>query len=291
MNVTNLRSFWAVARTGSFTRAAAEIGVSQPTITRQVKAIEERYNTVLLVRDHKGCHTTPAGERLLAHVNEIFSALDRAERELSRDPIGTIRFMSVRHTLMIDVLALLSRTMPSVTMKVTVEPSVVSQAALENGDCDLALLALTEPIVRDLQQIYVARRPLMVFVPPDHPLEDQSLSIEAILDFPLTTGTLQGQARLRLEQIAAELGGEVKVRQEIGPIEAIKAYALKTGILGVFSDDGYAETVCAHTRIIEDARAQVPVCLAASSDLLRNPALSTAWGLLTRQFGIALTAR
>lgn len=93
-NVNDLLAFMAVAREGSFTRAAAQIGISQSAISHAVKGLEERIGIRLLTRTTRKVVPTPEGERLLQRIAPHF---ETAEEELAaliemRDrPAGSFR--------------------------------------------------------------------------------------------------------------------------------------------------------------------------------------------------------
>jgi len=99
-NVNDLLAFLAVARARSFTRAAAQMGVSQSALSHTIRGLEERLALRLLTRTTRSVAPTEAGERLLRdigpHFGEIGVALD-ALSELKEKPSGTIRINSSEH--------------------------------------------------------------------------------------------------------------------------------------------------------------------------------------------------
>lgn len=80
MELTHLKYFQAVAQSGSLTRAARILGVSQPTLTVAMRNLEEGLHTTLLLREHNGVSLTATGKELLSHVSDIFARLERAEQ-------------------------------------------------------------------------------------------------------------------------------------------------------------------------------------------------------------------
>lgn len=101
-NLNDLLAFVTVAREGSFTRAAAVLGVSQSALSQAIKALEERLEIRLLTRTTRSVSPTPAGERLLHAIGNRF---DEIEAELDaltalRDkPAGSVRITSGDHVL------------------------------------------------------------------------------------------------------------------------------------------------------------------------------------------------
>ncbi|CUW43628.1 transcriptional regulator, LysR family [Brucella vulpis] len=92
-NLRDLNAFVAVAETGSFTRAAAQLGVSQSALSQTIRNLEERVGIRLLNRTTRYVSPTEAGERLLAQVGpalaEIASGFSQIG-ELRERPAGTV---------------------------------------------------------------------------------------------------------------------------------------------------------------------------------------------------------
>lgn len=115
-NLNDLLAFVTVAREGSFTRAAALLGVTQSALSQAIKALEERLEIRLLTRTTRSVSPTPAGERLLGAIgnrfDEIESELD-ALTALRDKPAGTVRITSgdtvLRNTLLPRLLPLMRR--------------------------------------------------------------------------------------------------------------------------------------------------------------------------------------
>src|SRR6185295_3438591 len=93
-NLNDFIAFLAVARERSFTRAAAQLGVSQSALSHTVRDLEARLGLRLLTRTTRSVAPTEAGERLLRSVGPRFDEIDAeidALSELREKPAGTIR--------------------------------------------------------------------------------------------------------------------------------------------------------------------------------------------------------
>src|SRR5277367_6171826 len=93
-NINDLIAFIAIAREGSFTRAAAKLGVSQSALSHTIRGLEERLGIRLLARTTRRVAPTEAGERLLRSVGPRFDEIDielAVLNELRDKPAGTIR--------------------------------------------------------------------------------------------------------------------------------------------------------------------------------------------------------
>ena len=99
-SVDDLMAFLAVAREGSFTRAAAKLGVSQPALSHTITTLEARLGVRLLTRTTRSVAPTEAGERLLETLGPHFDGIEAGLAALTalRDkPAGRIRLTSVEH--------------------------------------------------------------------------------------------------------------------------------------------------------------------------------------------------
>src|SRR6187431_2030092 len=93
-NTNDLMAFLAVARERSFTRAAAQLGVSQSALSHTIRGLEERLGLRLLTRTTRSVAPTEAGERLLRTIGPRFDEIEAelaALSELRARPAGTIR--------------------------------------------------------------------------------------------------------------------------------------------------------------------------------------------------------
>jgi DNA-binding transcriptional LysR family regulator len=114
-NLNELTAFLAVAREKSFTRAAAQLGVSQSALSHTVRALEERLGVRLLTRTTRSVSPTEAGERL---VRSVGPRLDEIEAELAalsalrEKPAGTIRITAGEHAADAVLWPAIARLLP-----------------------------------------------------------------------------------------------------------------------------------------------------------------------------------
>ena len=122
-NLNDLLTFVTVAREGSFTRAAAVLGITQSASSQAIRGLEERLQIRLLTRTTRSVSPTPAGERLMHAIGHRF---DEIETELDaltamRDkPAGTVRITcgdNVLHTVLLPKLTPLLREYPDITLE------------------------------------------------------------------------------------------------------------------------------------------------------------------------------
>jgi len=122
-NLNDLLAFVAVAREGSFTRAAATLGVTQSALSQAIRGLEERMQIRLLTRTTRSVATTAAGERLAQAIGDRFDEIEAeldALTELRDKPAGTVRITcgdNVLRTVLLPKLAPLLRQYPDITLE------------------------------------------------------------------------------------------------------------------------------------------------------------------------------
>lgn len=134
-----------VARLGSFSRAAEELGYTQPAMSLHVHALERQVGTPLLIRDGRKRLLTPAGETLLRHAHHILAALTVAEEELAaiaNMQAGRVRiaaFPSAGATLVPWAIVQFRRHHPDVEVSLVALEPPRSIELVQQGDFDIAV--------------------------------------------------------------------------------------------------------------------------------------------------------
>ncbi|MDD0813273.1 LysR family transcriptional regulator [Curvibacter sp. HBC28] len=122
-NLNDLLAFVTVAREGSFTRAAATLGVTQSALSQTIRGLEERLKIRLLTRTTRSVSPTPAGERLMNAIGHRFDEIEAELDELTalRDkPAGTVRITCgdrVMHSILLPKLMPLLRENPDIKLE------------------------------------------------------------------------------------------------------------------------------------------------------------------------------
>jgi len=131
----DLLGFLAVARAGSFTRAAAQLGVSQSALSHSVRALESRLGVRLLTRTTRSVAPTQTGERLLRTLGPRFDEIAAelaAVRDLRDKPAGTIRITTAGHaaeTILWPKLARLLPDYPEIKVEISVDYGLIDIVA------------------------------------------------------------------------------------------------------------------------------------------------------------------
>jgi DNA-binding transcriptional LysR family regulator len=137
------RAFVTVAETGSFTRAAERLHLTQPTISTQVRRLEESIGRALFERNAQFARLTSDGETMLGYARELLEVIGRAHRQFAQPPLeGSVRFGMVEDfgtTALPSILGRLRQDHPH--FELTVETGLGSDLVrrLETDSLDLIL--------------------------------------------------------------------------------------------------------------------------------------------------------
>ena len=138
-----LRAFVTVAETGSFTRAAERLHLTQPAITVQVRRLEESVGKALFERNSQFARLTKDGEVMLGYAKELLEVIDRARRQFAQPPLeGSVRFGMVEDfgtTALPAILGRLSDEHSHFELTVETGLGVDLVRRLEAGSLDLIL--------------------------------------------------------------------------------------------------------------------------------------------------------
>jgi LysR family hca operon transcriptional activator len=175
MDLRHLRYFVAVAEAGSVTLAAEKrLHTAQPSLSRQLRDLEAEVGTPLFTRGARGVELTPAGRAFLDHaraaLHEASQAVTAARRAARpAKPEFSVGFLTgLEVDWLPQVTQVLRAELPKIDFKVSSRYSPDLAEAVQNGELDAALLRV-EP-QPDVSYEIIAREPLVVVLPSDHPL-------------------------------------------------------------------------------------------------------------------------
>ncbi len=191
MQVHQLAYFVAVARTRHFTRAADETGVSQPTLSKQIRVLENSLGAALFVRSRGGVELTSAGEALLPHARRILLEVEAATRsvhEVAQLRRGRVRLgatPSMCDGLVPDALTTFRARHPGIELEVREGSSGLLRRDLLEGRLDVALLiASAGTSTPHLETTPVLRERLVLASPADAAVPDE-IAIADLRHLPL----------------------------------------------------------------------------------------------------------
>lgn len=242
MRYTQLRSFHAVAETGSFTAAARLFKVSQPTITTQVRALEAAYAVELFLRRGRRGEMTDAGRGLFEITRRLFSQESEALDFLneSRDlKSGHLRVGAVGPYHVTDMLVAFNARYPGLYVTVSIGNSRDAVRHLIDYRTDVAVLAHMDPDER-LVTIPYSRPEVVVFVNRTHPFaRRRALRIEELEGAPMIVREPGSTTRRAVEAALERAGVRPRIVMEIGSRESIREAVAKGIGIGTVSAAEY----------------------------------------------------
>ena len=250
MNLHHLELFHAVATRGNLSRAAEDLFTSQPSVSKQLQALEDSLGVRLVDRLPRGVAITEAGRLLAEHAREIFARRDLAIRDLkelsglARGRLSIAASRTVGSYLLPQVLARFSNRHPAIAMEVRV---LNTRRCIEMVRTGSAEIALVEGPVEDPEVVseVFGHDELVVVAAPDHPLarRRKRIPLERILSERLMAREIGSGTRDILDRELARRNLSWTPSMEVESAEAIKRFVAAGLGLGVLSELAVAHEV------------------------------------------------
>ncbi|HKJ53459.1 MAG TPA: LysR substrate-binding domain-containing protein [Gammaproteobacteria bacterium] len=275
----HLRSFNAVATHGSFTRAAEMLNITQPTLSGQVKELEERYGTRLFVRHGRRVELTEIGKtafgitRLMFRYEEEVEQLLQSARALTS---GQLRVGADSPYIATPLLAQFQRLYPGIQISIRYGNSAELTTWIESRRCDVAFLPNIPQEDDRLYSIPLAPGRLVVFVNRDHDwAERRSVTIDELVTQRIVLREKGSRTRSIFEEAVSRAGHTLGDVMEIGGREGVReAVAAGFGI-GIVAENELLADSRLHALPVSNAdlvHAEYVVCLKELRELRVNDA-------------------
>lgn len=225
-----LETLCAVAETGSLSRAAEALHLTQPAVTRQIKALEQELGAVLLTRTTHGVELTPAGKAVLPHARQALAAGEacrRAASEAAEGGAGHLRVAAghmVMQFLLPPVLAEFRAKHPEVHIELHTGHYQECLDYLTGYQADLALIS-TPPTTSGVKATPLLLDPVAAVAAPIHPLvQAREISMADLAGQHILT--LPRQAGFRQMVVGILAGADIHCQLAEQPtVEAVKTMA------------------------------------------------------------------
>ena len=240
LTLRQFRVFEAVARHLSFSKAAAELHLSQPAVSMQVKGIEAILGLPLTEQLGKKIYLTDAGREVLHASQAITARLDDLQANLAQlrgmdSGRLNIAVTTTVSAIATGILARFRARYPKVAIHIDVSnrESVLGQLALNR--IDLAIMGQV-PDGLELESTRFMDNPLVAIAPPDHPFaQKKKVSLRDLASEPFLVREAGSGTRAAMTRFFAEKGLELHSSMEMSSNEAIKQ-AVQAGLgLGILS--------------------------------------------------------
>lgn len=188
MELDQLRYFLKVAERGTFTRAAEELLISQPALSRSIQRLEEELGQPVFERKTRSVTLTDAGLLLQARAQQVLTILEDTRSEITDDgQSGRVRvgaIPTVAPYFLPEILRKFSQQFPKATLIVQEHTTDVLLKSCTQGEIDVAILALPVP-ARYLEVEELFAEELLLVLPPEHPLASrEKIRLQDVEPYP-----------------------------------------------------------------------------------------------------------
>lgn len=275
MRYTQLRAFHQVALSGGFSRAAAALGLTQPSVSDQVRRLEQAHDVLLFRREARAVRLTPEGEELLRLTREFFEVEQRIGDYLDRSRAavtGTLRIVADSAMHVTQAVGAFRTAHPRAFVSIHTGNTEEVLRRLRKYEAEFGVVG-NMPAAPDLDAVDLGWTPIVAvarrgyFPDPDHALEFAELA-----EHPLVFRETGSRTRAALEAEAAQVGVTLTPAVEVEGREAMREVVASGAGIGFVSiaEFGNDERLCAvpltgtqmgmrESLVVLSARRDVPV--------------------------------
>jgi DNA-binding transcriptional LysR family regulator len=229
MSLDHLEGFLEVAKVRNFSRAAAILYRTQPTLSQQIQRLEREFGEKLFEREYLAVRLTAAGvalrryaEEMLALRSEALEAINQAKE----NPRGSLRIGTNDATCLYvlpQTLVGFRRLYPLVQVNIYRNFSHKILEKIQEGNLEIGIVSLPRN-VKGLEIIPIFSAELKVLLPPDHPLAGKNEITPADISFYPLLLPKTGRTRKMIEDLLRPYKKTLQVSMELASVEIIKKY-------------------------------------------------------------------
>ena len=239
MRYSQLRAFHHVALNGGFSRAAEVLNQTQPSLSDQVRKLEQEFDVLLFHRDRKRVRLTGEGEALLLLTKRFFEAEENIREQLSAARAmvsGTLRIVADSAHHVTEALGAFREAYPQVFVQLHTGNSEQVLRALRNYDAEIGVVGSLQP-APDLDTMDLGTTPITAIaakgvLPPDV----RGLSLAQLAEWPLIIREQGSRTRAGLEAVARNHGVKLKPVIEVEGREAMREVVASGAGIGFVSE-------------------------------------------------------
>jgi DNA-binding transcriptional LysR family regulator len=195
MEMQQIRYFVALCEVLNFTRAAERCNVSQPSLTRAIRLLEDELGGPLFNRERNQTHLTELGRLVEPHIHELLTQAQSAKsRATAFFQLKSARLrLGIAHGVPLapldEILGRYVASYPDTEIEIVDERTNELEEGLRGGDFEVVVLPRCPPEIDDFHYYLLAEDRLHLIVPPDHPLAaGDAASLGDIARYPLICG-------------------------------------------------------------------------------------------------------
>jgi DNA-binding transcriptional LysR family regulator len=228
MDLRQLKYFVQIAESGNFSRAAEVLRIAQPSLSQQIKQLEEELGVQLLVRHARGVTVTEQGQQLYDHARRILEEVDRAKdnvRSQNLAPSGRVSVglpTSACRGLSLPLFEVMAKRLPNVTLHLVEAMTGYLDELIQAGRLDVALL-YDHKAFEHVAWTEMMTEELMAFVAKGHPIaKRKSISFKSVFESNLVT--LPGRPNV-LRNVIEQLAARHEVSLNVKDCDSLPAIA------------------------------------------------------------------
>jgi len=239
MRYSQLRAFHHVALHGGFSRAARALNISQPSVSDQVRQLEQRHDVLLFSREARQVRMTPAGEALFRLTREMFEVEDRISAlfDESRSTLkGHLRIMADSAMHITDAVRQFRESNPDVFVSISTGNTEVLLRRLRNYEAEIGVVgsAVSAP---DFDSVNLGRTPILALAAKGYlPKGTHTLRFADLAKYPLIYRETGSRTRAQVEEEAVRLKLDLTPAIEVEGREAMREVVASGAGIGFVSE-------------------------------------------------------
>lgn len=228
-----LKVFYTVAQTLNFNRAAEQLSISQPAVTKHIKELEQQYNTTLFDRAKKRIVLTRSGEVLLQHAHLIFEQYQKLDFDLNllqNKTEGELHIgasTTIAQYVIPSYLAHFQQRFPEIKIELTMANSLVIEQMLVDKKIELGLVEATTHNSDLKYSPFLKDEIVLVSRPKNSLLKKRVITAKELLKLPLLTRESGSGTADIIEEYLQTTGissKQLNIHMQLGSTESIKNY-------------------------------------------------------------------
>lgn len=234
VTLAQMKAVEALARTGKFSRAAEDLGISQPSVSTQVQSFEELCRTRVFIRDGHNVSVAPSAVGLIAKIRVTLKCLNEVDRAITDSTslnTGTISIGFSAHRLIMPILTAFVRQFPSLRLTTRGGPSLDLADAVLRGELDVATISQVAPDSRFSSLRLHESRVAIYGRKGDPRLGKGRLTLTDLDGQDMVLWNKASGTRMLLEEAASKQGVKLKPVLEVATLDV--AYAAAAAGIGL----------------------------------------------------------
>lgn len=244
INLELYKVFYYVAKNESITRAANELAISQPAISKSIKTLENQINTSLFIRKRDGVTLTEAGETIYNKIKEAIDLIDSAENDLkvlTNMESGTINIgasKTIIHEYLMSYIKSFHKKYPKITIRIFTDKTSDLIKKAKIGLIDVIFTNLPYNLPSDFKEIKLMDlHDCLVANSNFKYLKGKKISKKELEKLPLLILTKGATTRIRLDDYCVENNINIKPEMEFGSNTLIKEFTEAGFGIGMLTEE------------------------------------------------------